>query len=57
MTWKGVAAGLAPRYSAATPATCGVAMEVPLQVPVEVSESSVEEVIADPGANRSRQVP
>src|SRR5690606_36834462 len=31
-TWAGVAPGLLARYRAATPATCGAAIEVPLMV-------------------------
>src|SRR4029453_16937620 len=36
-TWAGVRAGLFARYSAATPVTCGVAIEVPLIRPDAVS--------------------
>ena len=45
------------RYCAATPATCGDAIEVPLIVAVLVALVYHAEVIADPGANRSRQLP
>ena len=39
------------------PATCGVAIEVPLMVFVAVSLVFHAEVMLDPGANRSTQVP
>ena len=57
LTWAGVQEGLSPRKRAATPATWGEAIEVPFQVPVEVSLSLVAEVIDEPGANRSTQLP
>ena len=56
-TWVGVSAGLFARYSAATPATCGVAIEVPLIVPVLVSLFLVDERTFEPGAKMSTQVP
>lgn len=46
---------LAPRMMAAAPATCGLAIEVPLKLtdpPVRF-----EDTIALPGANRSRHCP
>ncbi len=56
-TWAGVAVGLAARWSAAAPTTCGVAIEVPEMVFVAVSPVPQEEVMLEPGANRSRTVP
>ncbi|MDX6720335.1 MAG: hypothetical protein QOJ63_2589 [Solirubrobacteraceae bacterium] len=56
-TVAGEAAGLPCRYSAATPATCGVAIDVPLIVLVAVSDVYQEDWMLDPGANRSTQVP
>ena len=44
-------------YNAATPATCGDAIEVPLNVAVAVFELNHADKIPDPGANRSRHVP
>jgi hypothetical protein len=49
--------GLNCLYSAATPATCGDAMEVPLSVAVAVSELNQADKIPEPGAMRSRQPP
>ena len=57
VTADGVAAVLFARYSAATPATCGVAIEVPLMVLVAVLLVYQAEVIDEPGAKMSRQVP
>ena len=45
------------RYSAAAPATCGVAIEVPLMVLVAVLLVCHAEVMVEPGAKMSRQVP
>ena len=56
-TCAGEAAGVAPRTSAAAPATCGVAIDVPLIVLVAVSLVFQAEVIALPGAKMSVQVP
>ena len=56
-TEAGDAAGLPCRYRAATPATCGVAIDVPLIVFVAVLLVYQAEVIEDPGANRSRHDP
>jgi hypothetical protein len=56
-TRAGVADGSAASTSAAAPATCGAAMEVPLIVLVAVLALNHAEVIEEPGANRSRQGP
>jgi hypothetical protein len=53
----GVAEGLLWRYNAATPATCGVAMEVPLRTVVAVSLVYQSDVIESPGANMSNTDP
>src|SRR6185503_4778777 len=45
------------RYRAATPATCGVAIDVPLIVLVAVSLVFHVEVMLEPGAKTSTQVP
>ena len=45
------------RISAAAPATCGVAIEVPLIVFVAVSAVCQDDVMLEPGAKRSTQVP
>jgi hypothetical protein len=42
---------------ATTPATCGVAIDVPLIVFVPVSPNPHAEVIETPGANTSTQLP
>src|SRR5438093_1443740 len=52
-----VAAGLPWRYRAATPAVCGVAIDVPLIVFVDVSVSHHADVMFTPGANQSTQEP
>ena len=53
-----VAEGLAWRYSAATPATCGEAIDVPFHPPwVHVSQVLTVDVMLTPGANMSRHVP
>lgn len=51
------ALGLNCLYSAATPATCGEAIEVPLNVAVAVSELNHDDRIPEPGAKRSRHAP
>src|ERR1044071_637766 len=51
------APGLNCLYSAATPATCGEAIEVPLNVAVAVSELKYDDRIPEPGAKMSRHVP
>ena len=56
-TNAGVAVGYADRIRAATPATCGDAMEVPVMVAVAVSEVLNEEVIEPPGAKISTHGP
>ena len=53
----GVADVLAAKAKAATPVTCGVAMEVPLMVLVAVDDVNQVDVIELPGANKSRQLP
>src|SRR4051794_13364523 len=55
-TEAGDAEGKAWRYSAAAPATCGVAIEVPLRVLVARFPVFQAEVIPEPGANRSTHV-
>jgi len=57
LTAAGSAVGLACRISAAAPATCGVAIDVPLIVFVALSDVCHDEVMLDPGAKRSRHVP
>ena len=49
VTVEEVAAGTAWRYSAATPATCGVAMDVPLIAFVAVSDVFHHDVMLEPG--------
>src|SRR5437879_8041188 len=56
-TSAGVAAGCVSRKRAATPATCGVAWEVPEKMLVAVSLALPAERMLTPGAKRSRQVP
>ena len=51
------AEGLACLYSAATPATWGDAIEVPLKVAVAVFDENHAERIPLPGAKMSRHVP
>lgn len=51
------AVGVSCRISAATPATCGEAIEVPEIVFVAVFEVCQADVIDDPGAKISRQLP
>lgn len=51
------APGLVCRYRAATPAVCGVAMDVPLMVLVDVSVSHQSDVMFTPGANQSSHEP
>ncbi len=53
----GAAVGSASRRSAATPAACGAAIEVPEIVFVAVVEVCQADVMPEPGANTSRQVP
>ncbi len=56
-TVAGAAVGCACRYRAATPATWGVAMEVPLMVLLALLLPIQAEVMLEPGANTSRQEP
>src|SRR5215212_1744721 len=56
-TWVGVAVGLAARYSAAAPPTCGAAIEVPLMVLVAVLLPIQAPVMLTPGPKMSTQVP
>jgi hypothetical protein len=56
-TSAGVMLGVLDNNTAATPATCGDAIDVPEIVLVAVVEVFQAEVIEDPGANRSRHVP
>lgn len=56
-TVAALADGFACLYKAATPATWGEAIEVPLKVAVAVFEVHQAESIPLPGAKRSRQVP
>src|ERR1044071_2680815 len=56
-TVAGEAEGLFCKYSAATPATCGVAIDVPLMVFVAVSDVYHEDSIEEPGAKMSTHVP
>ena len=57
VTVDGEAPGFVCRYSAIAPATCGVAIEVPLIVFVAVSLVIHAEVMLEPGAKMSRHVP
>ena len=54
---SGVAEGVAASRSAAAPATCGAAMDVPNSVAVAVGDVWYAERMPDPGANTSRQEP
>src|SRR4051812_34436917 len=56
-TCAGVAEGLAARYSAAEPVTCGVAMDVPDSVCVAVLLVYQVDSVFTPGAKMSTQVP
>ena len=57
LTVAAAAAGVPCRISAAAPATCGDAIEVPLIVFVAVSDVRHADVMLEPGAKMSRQVP
>ena len=48
---------MACKANAATPATCGLAVDVPLMVLVAVLPVYQAEVMLEPGAKTSRQVP
>ena len=56
-TVAGDAPVLPCKYSAATPATCGVAIEVPLMVFVALLLVYQADVIDEPGAKMSRHEP
>jgi hypothetical protein len=56
-TSPGDSQGFSCSTRAAAPATCGAAMEVPLNMAVSVSLVCEAEVIASPGAKISRQLP
>ena len=56
-TCCGVAFGLSSRYSAAAPAVCGEAIDVPLMVFVASSPVFHALVMFTPGANQSTQFP
>src|SRR6185436_1088378 len=57
ITWAGVHVGCSWKTRAPAPVACGVAIEVPLMVLVAVSEVFQVEVMDDPGAKVSTQVP
>jgi len=57
VTSSGVSAGLIDRICAATPAACGVAMDVPEIVLVASSEPDQAALISRPGAKMSMQGP
>jgi hypothetical protein len=57
VTVAGDAPGFVSRKRAATPATCGVAIEVPEIVFVAVSLVFHDEVMLEPGAKMSTHVP
>src|SRR6266571_2706295 len=57
VTWAGVADGFVSRYRAAAPATCGVAIDVPLIVFVDWSPLFQSDVVFTPGAKMSTQGP
>ena len=56
-TWAGVNVGSASSKSAAAPATCGAAIEVPLRVRMALSLPFEADVMPTPGAKTSTQVP
>ena len=53
----GVEVGYRPNNTAATPATCGVAIDVPEMVLVADVEPIQEDLMLEPGAKISTQVP
>lgn len=57
VTVAGDAPGFVSKNRAATPETCGVAIEVPEIVLVPVSLVLEAEVMPEPGANKSTHVP
>src|SRR6266576_3994921 len=56
-TWLGDALGTRCKYAAATPVTCGAAIDVPLRVLVAGLLFHHAEMMSCPGANRSRHDP
>ncbi len=56
-TWAGVAFEFAAKYKAETPATCGVAIDVPLKILVDVVLGIYVDRIEDPGAKISTTDP
>lgn len=56
-TSTGLKVGDCARICAAIPVTCGVAIDVPLMVFVAVVFVDHADIIDDPGANKSTQVP
>ena len=56
-TWAGVRVRCCPSSTAAAPATCGVAIDVPDRVLVAVGLVYQSETICEPGAKVSTQVP
>ena len=56
-TSEGLALGLPARISAAAPATCGAAIEVPLSVAEALSPLMPADWMPSPGANRSTHLP
>ena len=57
VTVAGLALGLSARYTAAAPAVCGEAIEVPDMTSEQVSHEIDAERMSDPGAKRSRRDP
>lgn len=57
VTVEAEAFGSPSKYKAATPATCGAAIEVPEIVLVALFEVYQAEVMLEPGAKMSTQVP
>ena len=57
MTAEGLDPGFADRYTAAAPATCGDAIDVPLIVAVAVLLVMYADVMDEPGALMSTHVP
>src|SRR6266545_1471732 len=56
-TWAALAVGKNSRYSAATPAAWGAAIEVPLRMFVAKSSVYQADVMPEPGAKKSTQGP
>jgi hypothetical protein len=57
VTAAALAVGKRPRTTAAYPATCGAAIDVPSSVLLEISESIPAAVMLTPGAKISTHVP